>query len=339
MVSFPKISPNLLLGVGGIIAAVFLVSQVRKAGADVQDALSGLKLPSIPSLPSITIGGTTIGETIIKSTFPSIPQDDKSILEAIRLQGGLAGQTNQEIIDLLSGLTPLGTPENLATAPTTPTAIDVILNDQSLTQAQKDELLAILNPPEISDPGKFTPPVGAPQFTGKEEDRAAFEAGLIDQFGRPIEQVEPVTPIEQPFQQFQGTVTQEEILAAPAQLSFEEILAASRKRLDEIKSKLPDIENPIDTLSEVLKFFPELSASQAADFLASAGGEILPSQIELIDPDIRNIVAGFEGGGLESVSSTPLETLSIRESENIRAAKFTCEQFGLNCELAASMMA
>lgn len=47
-------------------------------------------------------------------------------------------------------------------------------------------------------------------------------------------------------------------------------------------------ENPIDTLSEVLATFPQLSASQAADFLSQFSG-ILPSELGGIDPDIRNI--------------------------------------------------
>ena len=103
-------------------------------------------------------------------------------------------------------------------------------------------------------------------------------------------------------------------------------------------------ENPIDTLSEVIQNFPELSASQAADFLRETQGRILPSQVQagLIDPDIKNIVAGFVGGGRGQafpVSSTPLETLSIKKSEAQEAAEFTCKQFGLNCELVDSMMA
>jgi len=39
-------------------------------------------------------------------------------------------------------------------------------------------------------------------------------------------------------------------------------------------------ENPIDTFTEVLKFFPEFSASQAANFLFETGGTLLPSEVE-----------------------------------------------------------
>lgn len=91
-------------------------------------------------------------------------------------------------------------------------------------------------------------------------------------------------------------------------------------------------ENPIDTLKEVLEFFPELTASQASDFLLETQGKILPSQVDLIDPDIKNITANIDGVNVQ-VTSSPLENLSIRESENQKAVEFTCKEFGLNCEL------
>jgi len=54
MVKFPN--TNLLLAVGGIIAAVFVIRELRNAGGDLQNALSGLKFPDInfPSFPDIT---------------------------------------------------------------------------------------------------------------------------------------------------------------------------------------------------------------------------------------------------------------------------------------------
>jgi len=94
-------------------------------------------------------------------------------------------------------------------------------------------------------------------------------------------------------------------------------------------------ENPIDTFSEVLKFFPGLSASQAADFLEETGGKLLPSQVDFFDADIKNIVAniGGENVQVQTVFSSDLQT------EAIKAACTTCELFNLNCEQCRAGMA
>jgi len=87
-------------------------------------------------------------------------------------------------------------------------------------------------------------------------------------------------------------------------------------------------ENPIDTLSEVLAAFPQLTASQAADFLSQFSG-ILPSQLPFIDPDVTNITAptGEEAGNV-GISD-------LQEQEQI-AACTSCQLFGLNCPLCNS---
>lgn len=84
-------------------------------------------------------------------------------------------------------------------------------------------------------------------------------------------------------------------------------------------------ENPIDTLSEVLAAFPQLTASQAADFLAEFSG-ILPSELPFIDPDITNITAPT---GEVAGNVGPEE---LAEQEQI-AACTSCQLFGLNCPL------
>jgi len=94
-------------------------------------------------------------------------------------------------------------------------------------------------------------------------------------------------------------------------------------------------ENPIDTFSEVLKFFPGLSASQAADFLEETGGQILPSQVEFVDPDIKNIVANIEGENIQVDFVSPGDL----ETEAIKAACTSCQLFNLNCEQCRSAMA
>ena len=75
MVSFPKISPNLLLGVGGIIAAVFLVNQIRKAGGDVSKALADIQLPSIGDItfPEIKFPEFKFPDIFVDSTVSSRP--------------------------------------------------------------------------------------------------------------------------------------------------------------------------------------------------------------------------------------------------------------------------
>ena len=90
-------------------------------------------------------------------------------------------------------------------------------------------------------------------------------------------------------------------------------------------------ENPIDTLTEVLAAFPQLTASQAADFLSQFSG-ILPSELAFIDPDIKNIVANIEGENVQ----VPIVTPSLLEQEAIRAACTSCELFNLNCEQCRS---
>jgi len=73
MVKFPN--TNLLLAVGGVIAAIFVIRELRSAGGDLQNALSGLKFPDInfPSFPEINF-----------PSFPDIfnifPEDNASSL-------------------------------------------------------------------------------------------------------------------------------------------------------------------------------------------------------------------------------------------------------------------
>jgi len=89
-------------------------------------------------------------------------------------------------------------------------------------------------------------------------------------------------------------------------------------------------ENPIDTLSEVLAQFPQLTASQAADFLGQFSG-ILPSQLPGIDPDIKNLVANIEGENIQVEFATP----GTLEKEATIAACTTCKLFNLNCDQCA----
>lgn len=317
MVSFPKISPNLLLGVLGIAAAVLLVSQVRKAGADVVGALptidEGLR-QSISDIAS-SVATTTQAVAGVTSTVSGIQESFSSGFKSIT--------------DFFSGAptVPLvGVPltDITAQAPTQPTQIDIDLAaGLPITPTGFD--------PQ-ADPTRFLPPVGEPQFTGLEEDRPIVQGPI-----QPIPEERPTTLTEL-VQSFMAPPIVQPVAPVISELPTEQVFLGGGTGF--IGGTIR--ENPIDTLSEVLNFFPELTASQAADFLAETEGKILPSQVELVDPDIRNIVAA--GGDIPfgtqiEVSQAPQDILSIRESENIKAAEFTCREFGLNCDLVDGMMA
>lgn len=317
MVSFPKISPNLLLVVGGVIAAVFLVSQIRKAGADVQDALSGIQLPSIGDIkfPDIKFPDVTFPDI----TFPTI--DIKTGID----------KTVKDLQDSIESFVK-------GFDVTDPFKRDVIPEFEDKTPSE-----GLLGQEEILDCKCGTSIVQDAQ-------------GIVTQ--KCIVCPEEIIPQDEPFIKTAAEIAEEEAFKRSVIQVTPEIIPTVPTITSDIQVLLPDEqifvgggpsfigatirENPIDTLQEAIAL--GLTASQAADFLAATGGVITPSQIEqgIIDPDIRNIVAGFIGEGEVQafpVSSTPLETLSIKESEAQRSAEFTCKTFGLNCELVDSMMA
>ena len=336
MVSFPKISPNLLLGVGGIIAAVFLVNQIRKAGGDVAafgaefKPFEGFEFPKLPDIkfPDVTFPDISFPDIKFPDvTFPEFPditkgcdEFTKSITDFFKQQqedlSKLAGQTvtvdgttitipPETIIDPVTGI---------VTSPIPPT---MVLSEAERLEAERqleinrqraiaEQALAEIPPEEDISGAEITAAINEAEFIRRQQEQILAET-------QPIPEIISELPIEQPF--------------VGGGVSF--IGGTIR-------------ENPIDTLAEAIDL--GLTASQAADFLAVTGGKVTPSQIELglVDPDIQNIVAGFVGGGLGQavpVSADPLDILSIKESEAQEAAEFTCREFGLNCELVDSMMA
>lgn len=322
MVSLPKISPNLLLGVGGVIAAVFLVSQIRKAGADLTGALTDIKLPDVvlpeikfPALPTVDTTGLGIFLSSITDIFKA-QQDTLSQLAGqtiVQPDGSTITIPADTTIDPITGIVTSSTPPLL---------------DLSDAEKQKAlEALALGIEKSKLEQALADIPVSE-DISGAEFASAINEAAFIKaQQDKLLQEAIPVAP----------TPTPEVISLLPEPQQFE-VFAAEGSQA----TQFTIFENPIDTLSEAIAL--GLTASQAADFLAATGGKITPSQIASgeIDPEIKNIVAGFVGGGVGQavpVSATPLETLSIKESEALKAAKFTCEQFGLNCELVDSMMA
>jgi len=319
MVSFPKISPNLLLGVGGVIAAVFLVNELRKAGGDLQKALSDIQLPSIGdiSFPEIKFPDVK---------FPDVSFPEFKFPEFPDLTKGFEGFQTQ-FDEVTKGITQQL--DDFSKTFVDPERIDVPFGEPDpITGEQK--IIDVV--PETGGFGRTGARRAAAEAFGEEPFiKTAAELAEEEAFRRSLTPVTPeIIPTAPIISPVDTTIISELPIEQPFVGGGISFIGATIR------------ENPIDTLQEAIEL--GLTASQARDFLEATGGTVTPSQIEsgLIDPDIRNIVGGIIGGGeLQSipVSALPLETLSIKESEAQKAAEFTCREFGLNCELVDGMMA
>ena len=264
MVSIKDIATLALIG-GILFLAI-------RAGRDLFGALSGIQAPQIPNinLPAINIGGSTI-----ETQFPEIQAPDLDILNQIP-QDGLATLQNNEILNLLRGLTPLGTPENPADAPTAPTPTDVVLTDPSLDDERKRELFRELNPelfdpatnPNL-DPNRFLPTFGR-GFTGREEDRPVFQGPSINPStgeqadftldpNRPLDLTDLINRTLLPSQQF-------ELSRNLGDQSPAEVLE---------RTVTPQTFTSLSSIIEQFRsdFGIDISASQAADIRAGLAGE------------------------------------------------------------------
>jgi hypothetical protein len=324
MVSFPKISPNLLLGVGGLIAVAVVVNQVRKAGGDLQNALSGIKFPEFPDVnfpdinfPSIFVDGTTTDSSSIRKDNPD--ESDLNFENKTPSEGLL---TTEEREKCQCGVSIFQDANGNVTEKC------LVCQDGSNSQTT-------CGTGTFEDPstGKCIPiPKDENIFIPASGSALPKDSEIISK--DVIDGVKTTDKVSTAIQQPEPTIISE----LPTEQQFEVFVAEGSNVAGGIIR-----ENSIDTLTEVIKYFPELTASQARDFLDATGGKIVPSQVEqgLIDPDIKNIVGGVVGGSQDQaipVSQTPTEILSIRESENLKASIFTCENFGLNCELTKAMM-
>jgi len=289
-VSFPKISPNLLIGVGGIIAAVFLVNEIRKAGGDLQNALSGIELPSI--------GDITFPEiNFPEFKFPNIFGEDDSSSQLAGETVPFGGQGSTITIPQDTIVNPDGTVTS-----STPPLLDLSDAERDAALIAREQNLARTGAENIlSDTSEFE--FGDAEIIAARNE-AEFRARQQEQIA--IEQEQELGPAI-----VETTLDQEFIGGGP---SF--IGGIIR-------------ENPIDTLSEVINLFPGITASQASDFLRETGGSVLPSEIDLIDQNIKNIVASIAGENVQ-VGTTSISDL---ESEANRAACISCQMFGLNCDI------
>jgi len=257
-----------LLGVGALAVGLFVfrdkISEFFQKGFD---GLFNIELPSFTL------------ENPIDITFPNIGDSDKSILEAFTT----INKTNSEILAQLQGLTPLGTPENPATSPTSPTATDVILTDPNLTQTQRDELLRIISPLDPNDPNN---------------DPNLFNPEGVTCFGC-VDSPEgiPITdPIAQIIEPIRSLVEGSETIIVPQGDEFN--LAGGTF----IGGTTTFGDNLVDSLTEVLNIFPDLSASQARDVLEE-NPDLTSSQFRLINPDVINISNEVEQDQIFNVSS------------------------------------
>ena len=326
-----------VLVIGGVVALGYIVYK------GLGGFLNNFKVPSLPQLPSINISNPLNLSNPISTTFPNATTSDTAILESIKQLGGLASLQQSQIVDLLSKLSPLGSEANPANAPTAPTAIDVILNDKTLTDAQKKELIGIIDPYDPSqdsntfDPNKFQPKDGQPPYDpynpygiiveGEVFKKAPDEPTIINE-------VIPKELIDAPVQNYYPTTTITPTIQPTVNDDAVKITSFGGESAIGEQSFVIN-ENPIDTLIEVLKYFPKLTASQASDFLHETGGKVLPSQVNYFDGDVKNIVAniGGENVQIDSVSSQDLKT------QEMISAQFTCKEYGLNCDIAEGTMA
>lgn len=353
-----KISSNLILGVIAIGGIALVIHQMRNAGKDLFGALPVLDEGIRTSIEDIkkSISGFQFSTFTLPSVFADTAVPSDPTQQTDEQQKDLFGETltdeqEKEIVDIEKAL------ENDTPAPAT-------LNPDISS-------LRSFNPSGIIGYGFLgIDKKGISESLAKElgifnsttddiSEQQLFELSKIGTGIKDISTIFDMFPAREDIlfsKAFELEIPKEEIIPANESTPIQETIPVhSQSTPQEVISSLPIEqefqgfssdpnteffirENPIDTLAEVINAFPELTASQAADFLEATGGKILPSQIEagLIDPNIKNIVTGFVGGGIGQaipVSQTPLEINEIKESENQRAMEFTCKEYGLNCDL------
>jgi len=234
---------------GGIaIALLFFSGDIRKAFGSLGENFGKIELPAI-TLPTINLPEINFPEI----NFPDFP--DFSFLGDIF--GNIGGSTNDPF-NPPDEPTPVDDPIlDSDLGPITPGTNCVLMPDGTVscdTGPQFDVCVAF---PQLCAPGAGGPPPDIPP--------EIFDpGGLIGGGPPPIIIPDDISAqIEGPESEFGG---------GP---SF----------IGGITTFGSDI---VDTLSEVLNIFPGLSASQAADALASNPG-LLPGEFAQIDPDIINI--------------------------------------------------
>jgi len=306
-------NPGVIIIIAILGALVLFRGDIRNAFASIPEAIGNIgnvELPDI-SLPDITFPTFNFPE-FPEITFPEFP-DFSNIFQGFQDQlSSLAGQTVDGIT--IPGDTIIN-PDGTVSSSTPPT-MDLSDAERAAALAQlelnrqrsiDEQALSEIPPGEDISGAEFASAINEEEFRMRQADLIPeSEQQTESVFSGIMEKVTSLIPTSQEF--FGG---------GPSFVGG------------------TIFENPIDTFSEVLKFFPGLTASQAADFLEETGGQILPSQVEFIDPDIKNIVASIEGENIQVGFTSPADL----ESEAIKSACTSCQLFNLNCEQCRGGMA
>jgi len=320
MVKVPN--SNLILGVGGIIAAVFLVSQIRKAGADVVNALpvvdEGLRqsitgiassVSSVTSQVADLTGGIAQFQKDVATNLSQFQTD--AVINLSQFQAD-SSQNLKSVTDFFGNLF-----KNNQT-------VKADSDDFSFDDNNKPPSEGLLSQEEILN-CKCGSSIIQDVNTGKIEQKCLVCQDVTPDFsGTTVIQVPDEIP----------SITGENIRLNQTDDIILNQIVESELPTDQVFSGggvsfIGGVvrENPVDTLTEVLNLFPELSASQAADFLNEFLG-ISPTDALRIDPDIINKVANIGGENIQ----VPNVSVSDLDAAENRASCTTCELFGLNCE-------
>lgn len=294
------------LGIAAIAAAAFfLVREVRGAGQDLSESITKGVLSGVgESLSGITadIQGAFSDFKFPEFDFGNIfGQDTSSSIAGetiVQDDGSVITIPESTVIDPSTGIVTSDTPPLLD--------LSDVAREEALTQLELNRQRSILEQELFEIPAsedisgaEFASARNESEFRARQQEQIVIQEAIAIQPARTVQPVESLLPSEQEF-----------LGGGPSFVSG------------------TIFENPIDTFVEVFKFFPELSAGQIQDFLRETGGTLLPSQVGLIDPDIKNIVASVQGENIQ-VENVSISDLDFEEA---KSSCTTCGLFGLNCE-------
>ncbi len=324
MVKIPN--TNLLLGVGLLGVAYFIVKEVRSAGQDLFEALPTLDEGLRQSISDIAESTATTTQAIANLTssfseslggiqqaftdfeFPELVLPDFGNIFGQDDSSSIAGETVPFGDDGTTVTIPSDTTVNedgIVTSSTSPTMnLSDEEREEALRQLELNRQRSIMEQ-ELSE-------IPTDEILSPEILRAQNEVEYQRRLAEALQQQVVLQPVvDTPPPEIVSELTTNQVFSSGGP-SF--IGGTIR-------------ENPVDTLGEVIDLFPELSASQAADFLNEFSG-ISPSDAMRVDPDITNITANIGG---ENVQVQNVSVSDLDAAEN-RASCTTCELFGLNCE-------
>lgn len=333
MVSLPKINTNLLLGVGLIGAAFLLTRQIRGAGQDLAKSITSGVLSGVGESVSASGAATQAAlraqglafqqgflsfgssltelfgqQTAVQTQFPSASTETQDLIQSFSLGLKNLFSTQQDIIDKLNLLPVLGTPQNPSFAPVSPTGIDIILSDTTLSTAEKSELIRLFNQQQGTtgqginqiDLSKSSP-AGVFGFGLLGKDKGGISTQLAQRLGIFGKEASDISKLQtRLLQGFGSTQTVQDIIDTRSQRGVSRLLGTLSKQFKGFDfsgltfgiKQTPTVITPIVTPPPVIPptIIPPLT----------------------IDPDLGR-------------------SIDIRAKEIEKAQKLTCRLFGLNC--------